>query len=323
MGIGQRTGAGLRRGFDAWLRKRAPRRRSVTLNQRRIFILPTRNGLYFLLMLVAIFIGGINYGNSLILATVFLLVSLFLVSILHTYANLAGMKVVAGRSEPAFAGGEAAFTLVLSSSRRREQEAIRLHWGDAAERLVDRVQAAPLPVRMLLPVTRRGAYRPPRLKIETWFPLGLLRAWSWLELEMECLVYPKPESAELPRRAEIRGEEGEVRRDEGSDDFDGLRRYVAGDNPRHLAWKQYARCGELYAKTFVGHESRELWLEWEAFAGQGVEARLSRLCYWVLRLGEEGRSFGLRLPGETLAPDHGRAHEQACLQRLARYGEVP
>ncbi|WP_207063558.1 DUF58 domain-containing protein [Motiliproteus sp. SC1-56] len=309
--------------FDAWLRRRAPRRRALTLNQRRIFILPTRHGVYFLLTLGAIFVGGINYGNSLILATAFLLVSLFLVSILHTYANLAGLRVAAGRSEPAFAGDEAAFELILSSFRRRPHESLYLHWGQAPARVVDRVAEAPVAVRMLLPVTRRGRFRPPRLKLETVFPLGLLRAWSWLELDMACLVYPKPEACTLPRRPDSRGEEGEVRRHDGSDDFDGLRRYQTGDNPRHLAWKQYARSGELHAKAFVGHETHELWLEWEAFAGQGVETRLARLCYWVLKLSERGRSFGLRLPGETLAPDSGAAHERRCLQMLALYGEKP
>ncbi len=326
----QRPAALFRQWSDRWLRRRIPRTRGLTLNQRRIFILPTRDGMGFLLMLTAIFIGGINYANSLILGVAFLLVSVFLVSILHTYANLSGLRISAGRSENAFAGEEAVFWVTLSSGSPvdvdstavsgREHESIRLCWGTATPQMVDLIESHEVAVRMLLPVAERGVYHPPRLKVETWFPLGLLTAWSVIELDMSCLVYPRPRESELPARGDVSAMPGEQRRPRGSDDFDGLKPYVPGDHPRHIAWKNYARTGELYAKQFIARDEHERWLDWYAFGGFGVEERLSRLCYWVVRYGDEGRSFGLKLPALEIAPGSGELQVKRCLEQLARYG---
>ena len=305
---------------ENWLKRRLPRTRSLTLNQRRIFIIPTRDGIGFLLMLAAIFVGGINYANSLILGVSFLLVSLFLVSILHTYGNLSGLQVSAGRSQSAFVGEEAVLTVNLSSESGQDYEAIRLDWGKGKPQSVDLIDAKELSVRMLLPMTQRGYYYPPRLKVETRFPLGLLRAWSWIDLDTNCLVYPKPKPNDYPRRSEGAGLDGERLLNEGSDDFDGLKTYVAGDSPRNVAWKTYARTGEMYSKVFVGQEEHEQWLSWEAFAGLAIEERLSRLCYWVVQFSDDGRTFGLRLPGIEIRPRRGEPHRRECLERLACYG---
>ncbi len=291
----------------------------MTLDQRRIFILPTREGIGFLLMVAAIFVGGVNYANSLILAVSFILVSLFLVSILHTWGNLVELQVEAGRSENAFAGEDAVFWLTLISNGR-DYEAIDLDWGGDRCQQVDMIDCREQAVRMLLPVEQRGRWSPTRLRIESRFPLGLLRAWSWVDLDVSCLVYPRPQENEYPRRLSGHGEQGERLQHEGSDDFEGLRAYVTGDNPRHIAWKNFARTGELHSKMFSGHEDHELWLEWDAWAGLGIEDRLSRICYWVVRFSEEGRRWGLRLPGVEIAPGEGEAHCQACLEQLSLYG---
>jgi len=123
-----------------------------------------------------------------------------------------------------------------------------------------------------------------------------------------------------PLREAQEGGLGERLAQQGSDDFDGLRRYQEGDNPRRIAWKSYAREGRLYSKVFASYSADEHWLEWDAYAGMAQEARLSRLCYWVLKLDQQKSRFGLRLPGVELAPDVGAAHRQRCLKALALYG---
>jgi len=315
---------------NQWLARRLPRASFVQLNQRRIFILPTREGLAFLLMVFGIFIGGINYANSLILAVAFLLVSLFLISILHTYANLSGLQIGAGRSENAFVGEEAAFWLTLSSQSLsklsegthsyRQHASIELSWAEAQPKMVDLIDEPQQQVRMLLPVSTRGRYLPPRLVVESRFPLGLLRAWSLIELDTFCVVYPHPRDNELPQRADLEMEDGQNSNRPGSDDFEGLKNYQPGDNPRHIAWKSSARSGTLYSRLFVTQEHANTWLDWEQFAGVGIEERLSRLCFWVLRFADEGRPYGLNLPNEIIEPDQGGAHLQRCLVALSLYG---
>ena len=199
---------------ETWLRNRLPRTRSATLNQRRIFILPTRNGLYFLLMAGALFLGGINYGNSLILMVSMLLVSLFLVAILHTYNNLSGLRVEAGRTQNAFVGQDVAFGLRLADGGS-EHESIEFSWSGQQPQRVDLIDCSSREMTLLLPVKRRGYCRPPRIRIQSCYPLGLLRAWSWLELDSAALVYPRPIEAPYPLRGSWRCFAGRVDRGAG------------------------------------------------------------------------------------------------------------
>lgn len=327
---------GMRLRLARWLERRSPKAAKVRLNQRQIFILPTPSGWVYLAMVFAIFIGGINYSNSLILVVSFLLVSLFLVAILHTYANLAGVHVSVKRHGNAFAGEQALIPLQLSAELHqrgkgaggyRQHASLRLLWGDCRPVMVDLLDTPQANALMLHPVNRRGLYMPPRLRIESQYPLGLLCAWSSLAMDCQCLVYPRPKPCPLPDSTEIIGEDGERIQPQGFDDFAGLRIYQPGDNPRHIAWHNYARTyaqgGELYSKVFVSHSSSACWLDWAAFSGRPPEERLSCLCYWVCRLSEQGQAFGLRLPGESFSVGQGTEHMHRCLGALATFGEVP
>ena len=65
---------GIRKRASKWLlRRRDAEPGEVFLNQRRVYIVPTHPGLLFCAMLLALFIGSINYNLSLGFAFTFLL----------------------------------------------------------------------------------------------------------------------------------------------------------------------------------------------------------------------------------------------------------
>ena len=93
--------------FERWLNRRLPPANRIELGQGNIFILPTREGAYVMILVFLMVLGGINYQNSLIFVLAFLLASLFMVGILHTFRNLSGLIIEAGSARPAFAGEDA------------------------------------------------------------------------------------------------------------------------------------------------------------------------------------------------------------------------
>src|ERR1044072_7592596 len=91
--------------FANWLfRLRGPERGEIVLVHRRGFILPTRAALGFALVLLLMGTGSINYGLSLGFVLTFLLASLTGSAILHTFRNLAGLRITPARTTPVFAG---------------------------------------------------------------------------------------------------------------------------------------------------------------------------------------------------------------------------
>lgn len=291
----------------------------IVLTQNRVYIFLSGSGLAFCSMLLAMLGGAINYDMALAYVLVFLLASMALVSIMYTFRNLLGLTLKPGGAAATFQGEAARFEIVLENAGGQPRHNLQLFYGDASA-AVNVPAAAGARAVIAMTATQRGWLRAPRLKIETHWPLGVFRCWSYAYFDQRALVYPQPEADAPPLPAPAEGSGSGVVTARGQDDFAGLRPFALGDSPRHIAWKAAARDEELKVKEFHGEASRTLWLDWHALPGLDVEPRLSRLCAWVLQAHAQGASFGLTLPGREVAPGQGEAQRDACLAALALYG---
>ena len=321
-----RSHARLREWVDArwerWLSRRVRPAREVLLEQKNVYIMPSAQGYGFLALLLALLVAGINYENNLVFAFCFLLGGLFVVTVLYTYANVAGLRVSGVGAAPVFSGESAAFGLRFSDVAGRPHDGI-----EAVSIASDPVEIRVPPhresvVMLFLPAARRGWFRPGRIRLRSYYPLGLLRAWSWVELDMACLVYPRPAPpASVPPGSRSRGE-GVPVNEPGSEDFNGFRRYVPGDRLGHVEWRTLAKGQPLQTRDYSAHADRTLMLQWDDTSG-ATEDRLSTLCRWVLELHRVGAQYGLVLPGARIEPDSGDAHRERSLTALALYGYPP
>lgn len=307
---------------DRWLLRRIPPAASVQLDQRRIFIMPSLVGVGYAGALLLMLLVAINYQNSLAYALTFLLGSLFVVAILHTWRNLAGVSLRGAGSSPVFAGTPACLRVRLESAGRAHQ-ALRLGWSADGMQLAQVPTGGACEVELSVPSTRRGWLRPGRLRVESRFPLGILVAWSWVDLELATLIYPRPLAGELPQAAGA-GEPGEAAGSPtgGVDDYQGLKPWQPGDSRRRLNWKAYSRGQGLLVKEFSEPAGTETLLSLEGLDGD-LETRLSRLCHWVVELSAGQQPFALQLGTQRLGPDTGEAHRDACLRALALFGMEP
>lgn len=311
----------LRNHFYNWLfQLRGPETGPIILVQRRVFILPTRQGLIFAATLLLMLTGSINYSLSLGFILTFLLGATGISAMIHTFRNLANLRLSAGRVHPVFAGETAQFTVCIENVSASDRYSIGLTHDRKESAYTD------VPARQMvwtgigIPATRRGVLRSGRLTLFTRYPLGLYRAWAYLELDMQCIVYPRPAAPGLPLPTPESSPGAGTQHGQGREDFSGLRQYQPGDSPRHIAWKAAAREQGLLTKQFSGRANTELWLDWRQFpAHMDVEEKLSRLTRWVLDAHVRGFSFGLRLPGATITLASGNAQRERCLQALALF----
>lgn len=302
---------------------------SEQLLKKRIFIFPTRQGAVFLLMLFIMLLGAANYSNSLAYMLTFLLGSIFVVDMLHTYRNLRGMIIHVKPAVPVFAGGMAGFPILIDnrSGPRRTSVVVscvrkKKRDGEATGKAVLNVPAGALHrARLGIPAVRRGHLTPGRIGIETTFPLGLLRAWSYFDSDQICIVYPRPEGTrQLPDGSEFPLEEQSGVKT-GTDDFTGFKAYRPGDSTHSINWKVYAREQGLLVKKFSGSGSGRLVIRWNQCTHiHSVEGRLSQLCVWVMEADKQGFYYGLEIPSAQTGIGRGAAHRHLCLKALAEYG---
>lgn len=291
----------------------------LAFNRHRIYILPTVHGLLFLVILFAMLLGSINYNNNLGFLLVFLLGSITLVSMIHTYRNLLGMEVLSVSVEPVFAGRTALFRcLVRSESGHRRAIGFVM---EKNEPVIENISAqTDETVTVKFPTRYRGILRPGRLIVWTRYPLGLFRAWTVVLPDISCVVYPRPLAGSFQSSGGHDGDESDVNSIKGgTDDFFGLKPYQPGDPVGKISWKSFSRGLGVFIKEFAGNSGASVMLDYDALGDANREHKLSRLADMVLKAHNMNVEYGLLLPGRTIAPDKGERHRHACLKALALF----
>ena len=305
--------------FDQWAKRRIPLSPRLTLGQRQIFILPTSQGVLFSVVVLLMLIASINYENSLAFVITFILASFFVISILHTYKNLEGLTLEGGTAHGIFLGEEAHLPIVVSRLSNRSYEALEFAAENEWMAVLDLIEPERETAYIRIRPKQRGWAELGRFRLETRFPSGLIKAWSWPHLKLGCLVYPKPKVCELPANCGSSPEGQHQSQLFNTEDFEGLSDYRLGDNMRHVAWKIYARNDQLMVKEFNSTAKQEFWLDFNAFSAGDDETRLSCLCYWALLFSREDHPFGLKLPQQTIAIGQGSEHRDQVLRALALF----
>jgi uncharacterized protein (DUF58 family) len=307
-----------------WLDRRIPKAQRVKLGLQNIFIIPNQQGLGFLLVLLLMFLGAVNYQLSLGFALVFLLLSVFVLSIFYTFRNLAGLHVAAVASQSVFVGEKAEFTVILSRHcgkyGTQTYQNVQVHYPNTLPVATDLVDTHEQRITLYVPCEQRGYCQPGRLVIDTLFPFGLCRAWSLLALDAACVVYPRPIACDLQWLLSQQAHTGATNITRGTDEFQGLRPYRQGDSLKQVAWKHVARGQGMHTKDYATPSDDKVWLRWSLFEDLGVEARLSRLCWCVLQLETTGVDYGLDIPGTRLEPSNGQQQYAQALHALALFG---
>ncbi len=311
----------LRKRFAAAIRRRqGPDTLPLTLQRRRLYILPTRAGLGFGMLLLFMLIAGLNYANSLAMFLTFLLGGFALVAMHLCHRNLQGASVYSAHAPPTFALHPGTLHLTLGNAAPMPRYRIESGISDEptlhADVPAQGRQHIDLPVR----APKRGIVTVERLRLTTVHPFGLFRTWTWIHTPIEMLVYPRP-SGSLPMPAESGRKAGSRSQGQsGADEWHGLRPFRDGDSPRQVDWKAYAREAPLLVKEYsaVGSELRVF--DFSRLTNLGTEARLEQLSRWIVDAEEGGDRYGLELPGVHIAPDRGAEHRHKCLATLAVYG---
>ncbi len=310
------------RRFDQWILDRVRQKRGspelpFTLEYRHIYVMPTRFGLWFGILLALTAIGGLNFNNNMALLLGFVLASIAQMTTLLAYRNISGLSLVGLRAPPVFAGQPARFKVLLKNPEERFRFAIQAkseESGDCTD--IEPQETGQLELEQT--TGRRGWMEMAPFRIENRYPLGLFRAWSVIIPRARCLVYPAPALNPPPLPKTGRGDYGSARQGEG-EHFHGLREYQPGDPLRRIAWRTSARHEKLYSRVMESPSEDACEFNWYLMRGGNTEAKLSIMTAWILRAERRQIPYSLEMPTAALPADLGEDHRDACLKILALF----
>jgi uncharacterized protein (DUF58 family) len=302
--------------------------------RQRIFIMPSRPGYGFAVLLIVMLLGAINYNNSLGHLLCFLLASLGHVAMYHSHRNLKNLSLDVTPLDPVFSGQPARFLMRIENPESRSRLQLEIgHRQQLQKRRFKPFQHFD-PIHTVAFVAgndahsetlsiathQRGWQALDTLRVASRYPLGLFYCWTLYPQTARILVYPAPRGAKalpLPLSGQAQRKQYETA---GEEDFAGLRAYRPGEALHRVAWKSMARDDVMRSKQFASPQGAEITLRWRDVVDlTDDEDKLSQLCAWVVAAEHEGHRYGLDIPGVTLIPGHGSSHQHACLKALALY----
>ncbi|MDT8440205.1 MAG: DUF58 domain-containing protein [Desulfuromonadales bacterium] len=270
--------------------------------------------------------AAVNTGNNLLYLMVSALLGFMAISGVLGRWNLARVAVDCLPPTEIFAGVPTLLGIELTN-RRRWLPIFLMEVALDGHRVLFPVvepgsrQHRPLPVRF----ARRGLHEPPVLQIRSRFPINFFLREQLLATRLAILVYPRPLPTPLPTQADPGGDRGErqtaVRGAYG--DISQIRDYQGGEPLRQIHWKLSARHDQLKVKELSAATRAPLLIDLEQLPGIGLEERLGRAAWLVMRLLREGRPVGLQAGAMELSPDSGAQQRRLLLQALAYYGQNP
>ena len=299
------------------LTKRGPMTPPFELEYRHIFVLPTSFGWAFGFMLLFMALGGLNFNNNMALMLVFLLGTIAQLTTLIAYRNLSGLTVDRIYSEPVFCGESALFRVFVSNGEDRQRFAVQAGFKKPQDCKDFKFNSCET-FHLKQTTHTRGWLEMPSFRLETRFPLGLFKAWSWIFPRTRCLVYPSPARKPPPLPKTGHGHAGRAARGDG-DQVHGLRKYQVGDSIQRVAWRASARHEELYSLEMEAPREEACELDWNLLEGRDLETRLSILNAWVIVADHRQLTYSLKLPDEAVPSGNGIEHRSKCLEILALY----
>lgn len=188
-----------RHAMHHWLARRHTDSASHTLRRHNIYFMPTPAGCLLALTLLMLLLVSINFQLNLGYALTFLIAGSALASLWMGYRNVHGVQLRLGPLHPVFQGSRATVPVQLEMAYgQRPRYALSLAMNRSHGPLAW-VHADMLPGQTQTVVLssiphQRGWHRVPRVVIESRFPLGVFRLWSYWQPSARILVYPTPEN---------------------------------------------------------------------------------------------------------------------------------
>jgi len=311
----------LRRRLGAWARRRqGGDQLPITINTRRIYILPTRAGLAFAALVFVMLLAGINYANSVAMLIAFLLAGFGMVATHLTHRNLKGMTLRAVAGVDAFVGEHGRLLVTLENTSDTARLGVECEVASGVAAAVDIPAAGKARADVGLSLERRGRVSVERITLSTRFPFGLFRAWTYVHIKTGVIAWPVPRGRrEMPSEASSGGNAPSVHR-VGDEEWAGLREFRHGDSPRQVAWGAFARGRGLLVKTWQSPAAHHRVFDLATVPGADLEQRLEQLSAWIVAAHARGERYGLRLGERWLPPDSGIEHRTHCLNGLALFG---
>lgn len=290
-----------------------------------IYILPTLNGLKVLSLNFLLLVIGLIYANNYVLLFNFLLFCLVLSSMFYTHHNLKNIHLktaigVSGhRQELAF------LNIIFISYNKQNNFELKLKMPKS-----NFIEEVNFPIESLnfqkdtslqipLKVSKRGQTLIPGVFLETDFPLGFFRCFTFFPIQLELVLFP----ARISHYSNALKQNQLSNNQQSDDDLIQYRKYQLGDSFNRLNWKRFAKNGQMNVLVQIPLEQLKQLTHVSIEPDDTpdiIESKLEQAAFELFNSYQNGHDFGLMV-NDTLVFElgNGKGHLEQCFKFLGLY----
>ncbi len=285
----------------------------------------TREGKWYIGVLLVIGVAAINTGNNLLYLVVATLLSLIIISGILSEATLRGLHCRRILPPYLFKGTPTRVPMKVTNAKKRVPSysfrITELDGSQAGAYVLKLAAGQSAETAAEYTFRKRGIQRLSGLRITTRFPFGLFTKGKFEEAAEQTLVLPSVTGRRLPissRRPRSAGSSAPAGKGEGGGLW-GLREYTLVDDARHIHWKSAARSERLFLKEFEKEAGKRVFVVFEnrGPADERFEEMVDEAASTVGAFIETGFAVGLRTLSSELAPAEGYPQLIRVLSELA------
>jgi len=308
--------------LDGRLRKKAD-----SLSYPEWIMMPTNEGVRFLLATVLLGLASINTGNNLIYLIFGLMLSIIVISYALVSVNISGLEIKVKAPGPVYAGETSKVVLGITNNKKISSYSLKIllppEFNSAGfvplvksgEAFFSSVSVRP---------SRRGVFGYGNFLVESSFPFIFFRRRRRVRVQGSLIVYPALLEVNLDSLGGKRGRGTDSQRPGEGEELLSLREFRGGDSRKSIHWKASARADTLLVKEYSAHMPKmaEIIIDGSGLdMPDAFEKAVSYAASAAVWLTGRGYYVSLRAPGAEVPYGTGRGHMYRLLDHLAMLNE--
>lgn len=269
----------------------------------RVYIFPTKFGLYFAGLIFVCFMIALTYGNNTLLLITFILLAQYITLMIWAHFNLNSAKLTELYFRDGHAGENARGHCQFDQNGRFQPREIALKLEEIPLAISDRPKLIEIEnsiVGFNYNMIQRNYIHLSECLLYSTFPLSLFRTWKYVGVQASCYIYPKAEgnplleliSSELTLNGQLFKHHSK---------YDG--------SITRVDWKKYAKSDVLLNKIYESEDIDKIEFEFiPEISRERLEGQLSQYALWIREAQQLSMEWHFRGPNIDLGSNDKNAH---------------
>ena len=282
------------------------------LNKKNLYIFPNSNGFKLGAFIFFSFAASIFYQNNVGLLISIIFFFIYFLSIIISYQNINNIKIdplttLVPQNKNVY------LDYLIHSLNNKERLNLNISNNENNIKNVDLLDQKKITFKNLF--LKRGVYEVPILKLESFFPFGIIKTYGLVKFEKKLHIYPEPirPSEDLIKNLLIIN-----KLDESDYEFDRIEEAKQGESLSRVSWRHYSIKNKLFAKKFTNSKNnKEILIDIDLLNKKNLEKALSNAVYLIEHYYNKKINFALKYKQFTSTYSNSLTHKNDLLKFTA------